>query len=166
MPETSRSWSAAVTVSNWCGLMTAVTSFMKHLSWSGSTSGEVTTRARGCREHARSGAEPREALLRHYVAYANGFARLRYGTLTLPRGSSRRGRRHCPATRCCGAVPRALASQRVPTGLSRSDPHEALDRLDPELAVSDLAGSRRVHDGVRHLFDVGVVDHHLEADLR
>src|ERR1700730_6319153 len=33
MPETSRSWSAAVTVSNWCGLTTAVTSFMKHLSW-------------------------------------------------------------------------------------------------------------------------------------
>src|SRR5450759_2374412 len=60
----------------------------------------------------------------------------------------------------------SLGLERVPTSFSGPDPHDGLDGHDPDLAVSDLAGPRRSGNGRSHLLGVGVVDEHLDSNLR
>src|SRR3954470_23720482 len=61
--------------------------------------------------------------------------------------------------------PRALL-QGVRPALSGAHPHHRLDGNCPDLAVTDLARLRRLHDDVDHAVGVTVLDEHLDADLR
>src|SRR5205823_799656 len=48
---------------------------------------------------------------------------------------------------------------------SGAHPNEVVDWRRPHLAVADLAGAGRLHDGVHDALHVGVVGHHLDAHL-
>src|SRR5713101_443262 len=50
-------------------------------------------------------------------------------------------------------------------GLAGADAHHVLDRGDEDLAVADLAGARRLDDGVDRAFDLRVRHYHLDLDL-
>src|SRR4051794_26849171 len=66
-----------------------------------------------------------------------------------------------PAGPCvCSWLDRRLVA------LTGADPDHAVDRRDPDLAVTDPAGLRRLHDDVGDVGDVAVVDHDLDPDLR
>src|SRR5262245_61624863 len=58
---------------------------------------------------------------------------------------------------------RVLQSVRI--GLAGADAHRALDSVDENLAVADLAGLGGVGNGVHHLVDLVVVDGDVEAYL-
>src|SRR5690348_818766 len=47
----------------------------------------------------------------------------------------------------------------------RTDPHDGVDRRDPDLAVADPAGLGGLHDDLEDLRSVLVVDDDLDADL-
>ncbi len=68
--------------------------------------------------------------------------------------------------RCCGgSVDGRQPLESCLVRLARANPHDRVDRDDPDLAVTDLAGLRRPGDRADHALDVGVVDDDLEADL-
>src|SRR3954447_13454579 len=57
-------------------------------------------------------------------------------------------------------------SDRVAATLSRADPDDGVDRGDPDLPVTDLAGAGGLDDGVDDLVREGVVGDDLHPDLR
>src|SRR6476620_3038822 len=63
--------------------------------------------------------------------------------------------------RQAGRISNGAVSDRVGTDLARADAHRQVDRLDPQLAVADLAGAGVVDDGVGHLLGLAVVGQHL-----
>src|SRR5260370_26663444 len=56
-------------------------------------------------------------------------------------------------------------SNRVPVGLAGADAHRVLDRADENLAIADLAGLGRGHDGRDHLGDLIGIDRDVDPDL-
>src|SRR4051794_22163028 len=72
-------------------------------------------------------------------------------------GGPPRGRRGGPRDRSLNGVRSAL---------SGADPDDALDRGDPDLPVTDLAGAGGLDDRVDHLVGESVVGDDLHADLR
>src|SRR5438270_9417110 len=61
---------------------------------------------------------------------------------------------------------RAMALDCIRSRLSRANPHDGVDGRDPDLPVTDLVGAGRLGDGVDDPRDGGVVDQHLDPDLR
>src|SRR5262245_46673665 len=57
------------------------------------------------------------------------------------------------------------ALQRVLAGFAGADADGVGQRRDEDLAVADLAGLGRAHDGVDHPLGVIVIDHDLDLDL-
>src|SRR5215471_2065489 len=78
------------------------------------------------------------------------------GPALLRRASIAGGRR----SRCARSLQRVLAD------LTRTDAQRDLDGLDPELAVTDLAGARFGRDDVGHLLGLARLDQHVDAHLR
>ena len=120
----------------------------------------------------RSSAQARGGRSRPTATTANGRRRRR------ARRASRRPTRRRPGRRP-GLAPTASREQRGASGRDRgrgrqmrfvadlpgSDADRHLDRLDPELAVADLAGPGRVDDRVGDLLGVAVGAEHLDAHL-
>src|SRR5437879_6479485 len=55
--------------------------------------------------------------------------------------------------------------QRVVVAFAGADADDVLDRRDPDLAVTDLAGARRRGDEIEDAIDVAVVDDEVDARL-
>src|SRR6478736_136051 len=68
-------------------------------------------------------------------------------------------------SRVVSAVVRAQWSEGGGVPVAGADPHDALDRADPDLPVADPAGLRRRHDDADHVEGVAVLDHDLDPDL-
>src|SRR6188472_465219 len=68
--------------------------------------------------------------------------------------------------RGCRGGPRDRSLDGVRSALSGADPDHAVDRGDPDLPVTDLAGAGGLDDRVHHLVGEGVVGDDLHADLR
>src|SRR5258708_8599906 len=57
------------------------------------------------------------------------------------------------------------ALKRVDAGLASADTDRLFNSCDEDLAVADLAGTRRLADGFDGTLDHGIVDHDLDLDL-
>ena len=49
--------------------------------------------------------------------------------------------------------------------LSGAHPHHGVDRDDPDLAVTDLAGGGGGDDGIDHVIGLRVIDEHLDPEF-
>src|SRR5262249_48374605 len=69
------------------------------------------------------------------------------------------------ASRRRDEITRAVESERVRAGFSGTDASHAFDGQDPDLAVADLARTRRLGDDLRDASRVIVLDEDLELHL-
>src|SRR5688572_28960126 len=74
-------------------------------------------------------------------------------------------RRCAPETFRCASSSGGGSERRL-VRLAGANPHHRLDRDDPDLAVTDLAGLGSTGDGRDDRVGIAVVDDDLEADLR
>src|SRR3954454_5523673 len=71
-----------------------------------------------------------------------------------------------PGRRRTRARRSASSSDGVAVALPRPDPDQRLDRRDPDLPVTDLAGAGGLDDGGHELVDVVIGHDHVDAHLR
>src|SRR5664279_1180786 len=80
--------------------------------------------------------------------------------------ASRRGADTSPGRRSTPARTSFSDSEGVAATLTGPHADECIDRGDPDLAVTDLAGTRRLVDGVDHLVGVEIGDEDVQTNLR
>src|SRR5262245_35474239 len=82
----------------------------------------------------------------------------------MPANDSAQRRRWASVSGSSGWVPSGR-SDGIVAALAGADPDDLLDVADPHLAVADLVGAGRLHDGVAHPLDVVVAHHRLDPHL-